>query len=153
MPGLHFEDMTPGRVIDAEWSRRVTEADDALFRGLTMNPAHPVADADGSGRPAVDGLLALGLMVGMSVHNLTFGTAVAELGMTDLRFPAPLLAGDAVRAATTVVSVRDSPARPDAGIATLRHEMRNQRGQLVATCERVVLVLRRPPHPGEVLVA
>ena len=151
MPGLHFEDMTPGRVIDAEWSRTVTEADDALFRGLTMNPAQP--GADGSGRPAVDGLFAVALMVGMSVHNLTFGTAVAELGMTDVRFPAPVLAGDTVRAAATVAAVRDSPARPDAGLATLRHELRNQRGQLVATCERTVLVLRRPPHPGEVLVA
>ena len=101
----------------------------------------------------MDGLFITALMVGMSVHNLTFGTAAAELGVTDVRLPTEVAAGDTLRAVTAVVSVRDSPARPDAGIVTLRHEMRNQRGQVVAACERAVLVLRRPPHPGEVLIA
>lgn len=158
MPGLYLDELVPGRVVDAEWSRTVTEADNTLFCGMTMNPARLHLDAEHMagtefGRPLVNSLFTLGLMIGMSVHNLTFGTAVANLGMTDVRFPAPVFAGDTLRTVTTVVAVRDSRSRPDAGIATFRHEMRNQRGQLVAACERAALVLRRPPHPGEVLVA
>lgn len=149
MAGLYFEEMTPGRVIDAEWTRTVTEADNVLFCGMTMNVARLHLDAEYArgtefGRPIVNSLLTLGLMVGMSVHNLTLGTTVANLGMTDVRFPAPVFAGDTLSTLTTVVSGRESRSRPDAGIVTLRHDMRNQRGELVATCERAALMLRRP---------
>ena len=149
MAGLYFEEMTPGRVVDAEWTRTVTEADNVLFCGMTMNVARLHLDAEYArgtefGRPIVNSLFTLGLMVGMSVHNLTLGTTVANLGMTDVRFPAPVFAGDTLSTVTTVVSARESRSRPDAGIVTLRHDARNQRGELVATCERAALMLRRP---------
>lgn len=150
MPGLYFEQFTPGQVIDAEWTRTVTEADNVLFCGMTMNVARLHLDAEfmkGSeyGRPLVNSLFTLGLLVGMTVHNTTNGTAVANMGMTDVRFPAPVFAGDTIRALTTVVAVRDSASRPNAGIVTLRHEAFNQAGTLVATCERAALMRRREP--------
>ena len=158
MAGLYFEDMTPGRVVDAEWRRTVTEADSTQFCGITMNPSRLHLDAEhmaGSefGRTITNSLFTLGLMIGMSVHNLTFGTAIADLGITEARFPAPVFAGDTLRTLTTIVAVRESRSRPDAGIASFRHEMRNQRGVVVATCDRTTLVLRRPPYAGDVLVA
>ncbi len=148
MAGLYFEDLTPGRTVDAEWTRTVTEADNVLFCGMTMNVARLHLDADymaGTefGRPIVNSLFTLGLMIGMSVHNTTLGTTVANLGMTDVRFPAPVFPGDTLRTTTTVVSARESRSRPDAGIVTFRHEARNQQGVLVCSCERAALMLKR----------
>ena len=149
MPGLYFEELGEGRVIDAEWRRTVTEADNVLFCGMTMNVARLHLDAEymkGTefGRPLVNSLFTLGLMIGMSVHNTTVGTTVANLGMTDVRFPTPVFAGDTIRVQTTVVGVRASKSRSDAGIVTFRHEAFNQDDRLVASCERAALMLRRP---------
>ena len=148
MAGLYFEDLTPGRAVDAEWTRTVTEADNVLFCGMTMNVARLHLDAEymaGTefGRPLVNSLLTLGLMTGMTVHNTTLGTTIANLGMSDVRFPAPVFAGDTLRATTTVVDARASRSRPDAGIVTFRHEARNQRGEIVCSCERAALMQKR----------
>lgn len=148
MAGLYFEDLTPGRTVDAEWTRTVTEADNVLFCGMTMNVARLHLDAEymaGTefGRPLVNSHLTLGLMIGMTVHNTTLGTTIANLGMSDVRFPAPVFAGDTLRAVTTVVDARESRSRPDAGIVTFRHEARNQRGEIVCSCERAALMQKR----------
>ncbi|MBV9784999.1 MAG: MaoC family dehydratase [Acidisphaera sp.] len=152
MAGRYFEDLAEGMVIDAEWRRTVTETDNLLFTSLTMNVARLHLDAEymrGTefGRPLVNSLFTLGLMIGMSVHNTTLGTTIANLGMTDVRFPAPVFAGDTIRAVTTVLSTRASRSRPDAGIVNFRHEAFNQADRLVATCERSGLMLRRPAQP------
>ena len=149
MAGRWFDELAEGMVIDAEWTRTVTEADNVLFCGMTMNvqPLHLDAEFAKStefGRPLVNSLFTLGLMIGMSVHNLTLGTTVANLGMTEVAFPAPVFAGDTIRTRTTVVASRPSRSRPDAGIVTFRHQAFNQAGTLVATCDRQALMRRRP---------
>jgi acyl dehydratase len=149
MAGLWFEDLPVGRVIDAEWTRTVTEADNVLFCSMTMNVQRLHLDAEFAagtefGRPLVNSLYTLGLMIGMSVHNLTYGTTVANLGMTEVAFPAPVFAGDTISARTTVVEARPSRSRPQAGIVTFRHEAFNQAGRLVARCNRQALMHRRP---------
>ncbi len=152
MPGLWFEELPVGRVIDAEWTRTVTEADNVLFCSMTMNVQKLHLDAEFAagtefGRPLVNSLFTLGLMIGMSVHNLTQGTTVANLGMTDTTFPAPVFAGDTIHVRTIVVAARESRSRPDAGIVTFRHEAFNQAGALVARCERQALMRRQPAEP------
>ena len=150
MDGLWFEELTPGLVVDAGWTRTVTEADNVLFCGMTMNTQALHLDAEFAkstefGRPLVNSLFTLGLMIEMSVHNTTQGTTIANLGMTDVRFPAPVFAGDTIRARTTVIAARASKSRPEAGIVTFRHESFNQTGALVASCERNALMRRKPP--------
>lgn len=149
MGGLWFEELTEGLEIDAGWRRTLTEADNVLFCGMTMNVARLHLDAEFMkdsefGKPLMNSLLTLGLMIGMSVHNTTNGTAIANLGMTDVRFPVPVFAGDTLGVRSTVVSARPSRSRADAGIVTLRHEAYNQRGEVVASCERAALMRRRP---------
>ncbi len=149
MSGLWFEELTEGLEVDAEWTRTVTEADNVMFCGMTMNVQKLHLDAEFAagtefGKPLVNSLFTLGLMIGMSVHNLTMGTTVANLGMTDVAFPAPVFAGDTLSTRTTVVASRASRSRPDAGIVTFRHVARNQRGQVVAQCDRAALMLRKP---------
>lgn len=149
MAGLWFEDLTEGKVVDAEWTRTVTESDNVMFCGLTMNVQKLHLDAEFAagtpyGKPLVNSIFTLGLMIGMSVHNLTDGTTLGNLGMTETVFPNPVFAGDTIRTTTTILAARASKSRPDAGIVTFRHEAHNQRGQLVARCDRQALMMRRP---------
>ena len=149
MAGLWFEDLAEGLVVDAEWTRTVTEADNVMFCSLTMNVQKLHLDAEFAkgtefGRPLVNSIFTLGLVIGMSVHNLTMGTTIANLGMTDTAFPAPVFAGDTISTRTTVLAARASKSRPQAGIVTFLHEGFNQHGALVASCRRQALMLRRP---------
>jgi acyl dehydratase len=82
----------------------------------------------------------LATMVGASVSQITQGTLVAQLGLTDVTFPAPLFHGDTLYTETEVVEKRRSASRPGQGIVTLRHTGRNQEGVVVAVATRVALM-------------
>ena len=149
MAGLYFEDFEPGRVFDHAWTRTVTEMDNVLFSSLTMNvqPLHLDAEfAKGTeyGRPIVNSLFTLGLMIGITVNDTTLGTTIANLGWDEVRFPAPLFHGDTLYAETLVEAKRTSASRPGEGIVTLRHTARNQDGVIVATATRDTLVRMAP---------
>ena len=75
---------------------------------------------------------------------LTVGTTIANLGMTEVRFPHPLFEGDTVHCSTEVLSKRESAKRPDAGIVELLHRAYNQNDKLVAECRRQAFMRRRP---------
>lgn len=149
MAGLWFEQFEKGRVFEHEIRRTVTEADNIWFCGATYNPAAIHIDAEYCkttefGRPLVNSIFTLGLVIGLTVQDTTLGTTVANLGMTDTRFPNPVFAGDTLRVKTTVVDLRESKSRPNAGIVTLLHQGFNQHGKEVCTCTRQALMLRRP---------
>jgi acyl dehydratase len=149
MPGIWFEDFSVGQVFDHPIRRTVTESDNVLFCGMTMNPAaihldYAYAATTEFKQPIVNSLLTLGLMIGISVHDTTFGTTVANLGMEKVAFPAPVFHGDTLRVRSTVVALRASKSRPGQGVVTFRHEAFKQDGTLVATCERAALMLGRP---------
>ena len=149
MSGLWFEDLTPGLVVEHATRRTVTETDNVLFTTMTMNPAplhldHDYASRTEFGRPLVNSMFTLALVVGLSVPELTLGTIVAQLGLTDAAFPAPVFTGDTVRVESEVVSARASRSRPDAGLVVFAHTARNQRDEVVCTCRRTGLMARRP---------
>ncbi len=147
--GLYLEDFEVGRVFEHPIRRTVTEMDNTLFSCLTHNPQPLHIDHDFSaktewGRPLMNSLFTLGLMVGISVNDTTLGTTVANLGMTDVRFPKPVFHGDTLRVTTEVVGKRESRSRPDAGIVELLHRAFNQKGEMVAECRRQAMMRRRP---------
>jgi len=149
MPGLYFEQFTVGQKFDHQVHRTVTETDNVLFSTLTMNPAAIHLDAEyckGTpyGQPLVNSVFTLGLMVGLSVYDTTFGTTVANLGWEEVKFPKPVFVGDTLRAETTVVAVRESQSRQDTGIVTFEHHAYNQRNEEVASCRRAALMLKTP---------
>ena len=149
MSGLYYEDFEIGRRFEHKVHRTVTETDNLLFSALTMNPAALHLDAEymkdtAYGKPLVNSVFTLGLMVGISIYDTTFGTTVANLGWEDVRFPKPVFVGDTLRIETTVVAMRESQSRKDAGIVTLGHKAFNQRKEEVASCRRVALMLKRP---------
>lgn len=149
MAGLWLEQFEVGRVFDHEIRRTVTEADNMWFSNATYNPAALHIDAEyckGTefGRPLMNSIFTLGLVIGLSVQDTTFGTTVANLGMTDVLFPKPVFAGDTIRSRTTVKQIRPSKSRPNAGIVTFLHQGFNQRSEEVCTCTRQALMLRKP---------
>lgn len=149
MPGLWFEEFEVGRVFDHEWTRTVTESDNVGFSMMTMNvqPLHidrHAAAATEFGQPLVNSLFTLGLMIGISVNDTTLNTTVANLGMDDVRFPAPLFQGDTIHVRTTVEGLRPSKSRPGQGIVTFRHEAFKQDDTLVASCTRAALMKAKP---------
>jgi acyl dehydratase len=149
MAGLYFDEFSVGREFRHEIRRTVTEADNVWFCGATCNPAQIHIDADYCaatefGQPLVNSVFTLGLVIGLSVQDTTLGTTVANLGMNEVKFPNPVFAGDTLRSVTTVLALRDSQSRPYQGIVTFLHQGFNQRGQLVATCQRQALMHRSP---------
>ena len=149
MAGQWFEEFTVGQVFEHEIRRTLTEADNMWFSNATCNPAAIHIDAEyckGTefGKPLVNSIFTLGLVIGLSVQDTTLGTTVANLGMTDTRFPKPAFYGDTIRSRTTVKEVRASQSRPNAGIVTFLHQGFNQRNEEVCTCTRQALMLRKP---------
>lgn len=147
--GLYFDEFEPGQRFEHAVRRTVTETDNVLFSTLTMNPAAIHLDAEyckGTpfGVPLVNSLFTLGLLIGLTVYDTTFGTTIGNLGFEEVRFPKPVLLGDTLRAATTVVSKRASQSRQDSGIVVFEHRAFNQRNEEVASCRRAALMLKRP---------
>jgi acyl dehydratase len=149
MAGLYYEEFAVGRWFAHEIRRTVTDVDNILFSSLTYNPAaihidHAYAATTEFGRPLMNSIFTLGLVIGLSVQDTTFGTTVANLGMTDTTFPKPVFAGDTIRAETTVLDRRESKSRPGQGIVTFEHLGFNQRDEVVCRTIRNALMMARP---------
>ncbi len=147
--GRWFDDLAVGTVVQHVTRRTVTETDNVLFTTMTMNPAPLHLDAAYAattqfGRPLVNSMFTAALVVGLSVPELTLGTIVAQLGMEEVSFPAPVFAGDTIRVETEVVSARESRSRPDAGLVVFEHRAYNQDDVLVCRLRRTGLMHRRP---------
>ena len=148
--GYYFEDFAPGQAFAHRLRRTVTQMDNMLFSNMTLNPQPLHIDAEFCaretqwGKPLMNSLFTLGLMIGMSVNDLTVGTTIANLGMTDVRFPAPLFENDPVNATTEILAVRESNSRLDAGLIEFLHKAFQQEGRLVAQCRRTAFLLKRP---------
>lgn len=149
MAGLYFEEFHEGQIFSHPITRTVTEYDNMMFSCLTMNPQplhidrHFAAKTE-FGQPLVNSLFTLGLMIGITVADTTLGTTVANLGMSDVRFPHPLFHGDTVSVQTSVVSCRASKSRTGVGIVEFEHRAYNQDGVEVAFCRRHAMMRRRP---------
>jgi Acyl dehydratase len=149
MAGRYFEDWQVGDKIEHDIHRTVTETDNLLFSAMTHNPQPMHIDAEYAaksefGRILVNGTFTFSLLVGLSVADTTLGVLIANLGYEKVVMPKPVFIGDTLRARTEVVNLKESRSRPNAGVVTFRHEMLNQRDEVVCEMLRAVLLLRRP---------
>ncbi len=149
MSGLYFEQFSVGQQFDHEIRRTVTDMDNMLFSSLTYNPAaihidHDYASRTEFGKPLMNSIFTLGLVIGLSVQDTTLGTTIANLGMSETTFPKPVFAGDTIRARTTVIELRDSKSRPTQGIVTFEHLGLNQRDEVICRTLRGALMMRQP---------
>jgi acyl dehydratase len=149
MAGRYFDEWQVGDKVAHTVTRTVTETDNVLISALTHNAQplhldHQAAAASEFGKPLVNSIYSVGLMIGVSVADTTLGTLVANLGYDKLVFPNPVFAGDTLRSETECVAVRESKSRPNAGIVTWAHRSFNQRDDLVCECTRTALLLKKP---------
>lgn len=149
MGGKYYEDLLVGEIIRHEFGRTLTEMDNVLFSCLTMNhqPLHINADFASKSpfrRPLMNGVFTMGLVVGISVNDLTAGTIVANLGYEEVRHPHPLFAGDTLYVESEVLHKRESRSNPSRGVVTLQHTGRNQDDVVCIILKRTALFLKRP---------
>ncbi|MEW1812617.1 MaoC family dehydratase [Pseudarthrobacter phenanthrenivorans] len=149
--GLYFDELEEGVVYAHRPGRTVTETDNVLFTTLTMNTQALHLDAAWSagqpfGQRLMNSMFTLATMVGQSVTQLTQGTIIAQLGLTDVSFPHPLYHGDTLYTETVITGKRLSASRPGQGIATMQHTGRNQDGTVVARATRSCLMWTRDAH-------
>jgi acyl dehydratase len=148
MSGLYFDEFKVGQVFHHTITRTVTETDNLLFTTLTHNPQPLHLDVEfvkqtEFGQRLVNSIFTLGLMIGVSVGDTTLGTTIANLGMTDVRFTHPVFIGDTLRSQSTVLEIRPSKSRPDAGVVIFEHKCLNQRDEEVGYCKRSALMRKR----------
>ena len=156
MAGLYFEQFEVGQTFRHDVRRTVTETDNVLFSAMTHNPAAIHLDAEYAkttefGKPLMNSVFTLGLMVGISVSDTTLGTTVGNLGWDEVRFPKPVFAGDTLHVESVVLEKRDSKSRPRNGVVVFQHTAWNQRNEMVAVCKRVALMHRVPLAPTAVI--
>lgn len=149
MAGKYFEELEPGMVIRHELGRTITEMDNVLFSSLTMNPQplhlnEDFASQTQFGQRIVNGILTMGVVIGLTVGDLTQGTIVANLGYERVAHPRPVFHGDTIYAETEVLEKRESRSKPDRGIVRFKHLGRNQRSEVICEVERSVMFLKQP---------
>ena len=148
MSGKYFEELEVGLTFEHEPGRTVTETDNLLFTALTQNPQPLHLDAEFAaqsihGRILVNSIFTLGLVVGLSVAATTLGTTLGNLGFDRTTFPHPVFIGDTVRVTSKVTDRRASRTKLDRGIVTFEHTGTNQRGEIVCTCSRGAMMMRK----------
>lgn len=145
--GRCFEDFELGAVYEHRPGRTISEADNTWFTLLTMNQ-HPLhfdgeyAAKSEFGRPVVNSALTLAIVTGLSVSDIS-QKAIANLGWTDIRMPAPVFHGDTITAESEVLEKRESKSRPTQGIVTVETRGMKQDGTVVISFRRTVLVPKR----------
>ena len=148
MPGKYFEELEVGQKFKHALGRTVTEMDNVLFSALTMNtqPLHINEDFAGKtefGQRLVNGLFTMGLVIGLTVAELTEGTIVANLGYDKVVHPNPVFHGDTVYAESEVLEKRESKSRPEVGIVRFKHYGRKPDGTIVVEMERTAMFHKR----------
>ncbi len=149
MAGKYFDELEVGMQIQHKLGRTITEMDNVLFCSLTLNtqPLHineDFASKTQFGQRIVNGIFTMGLVVGITVPELTEGTIIANLGYDRVVHPKPVFHGDTIYVETEVLGMRPSKSSPDRGIVNLKHIARNQHADIVCEIERAVLFLKRP---------
>lgn len=145
--GRYFEDFHVGDVYEHRPGKTVTEYDNHLFTLLTLN-THPMhfdaefAKASEFKQNLVVSPYTLALLIGMSVTDCS-QKAIANLGMDEVKFTAPVFVGDTIYGESEVLAKRESSSRPGQGIVTIRTIGKNQRGEMVCTFKRNMLIPAR----------
>jgi len=141
--GRTYDELEVGAVYRSRFGRTVLEADNVWFTLLTLNTnpiqfdAHYAAQTEW-GKPLVDSTFTLALVTGLSVVDVS--ERAVNLGWREVRLPAPVFAGDTIRAETEILEKRESKSRPGFGVVTVRTRGLNQSDEVVIEFERTVLV-------------
>jgi len=144
--GYFFEDYRVGQQFTHATPRTITAGDAALYIALTgaRQAAHcaaTVADSLGYPDTPIDDLLVFHIAFGKTVPDVSYN-AVANLGYADVRFTAPVFAGDTLRCESSVIGLKQN-SNGKTGVVYVRSNAFNQRGEMVLTWARWVMINKR----------
>ena len=142
----YFEDFAPGDRMRHARGCTVDEVENQMLTKLVMNSAdghfnEQKMQALPFKQRLVFGLVTGSIVIGLATQD-TAENALAEVGLTGLRFRAPVFHGDTLTAYTEVLETRDAE-REDAGIVRFKHWGLKQDDTVVFEGEREVLIKRR----------
>jgi acyl dehydratase len=135
--GRYYDELEPGQRFDHWPGRTITEFDDTLFALLSMNQ-HPIhidehyAASTQHRQRLVVGPLVIAFVIGMSEADVG-GRATATLEYRDVQHLKPVFHGDTLYARSTIVGREN-------GVVRVKSEGLNQRGEVVLSLERRILV-------------
>lgn len=144
--GNFFEDYSIGQVLRHAVPRTVTEGDRALYTALyptrfALYSSDEFARASGLPRSPIEDLAAFHIVFGKTVPDVSLN-AVANLGYAECRFLLPVYPGDTLTATSEVIGLKENSNRKS-GVVWVRTEGRNQRGEVVLSYCRWVMVRKR----------
>lgn len=146
--GNLFEDFEIGQVFEHHWGRTLTQAENALFSTLTLhfNPHYfnaEYAKQHGHENILLNPILVFNTIFGLSVEDLSEAGMGPFLGVNELSFHEPVLAGETLSAKSTVIDKRDSGKRPEFGIVTWHTEGFRADGKRIIDFKRANLVSKK----------
>lgn len=134
-----FEDFTPGRSFPL--GPKLVTAEEIIEFAEEFDP-QPMHLSEEAGKASILGGLAAsgwhtcGMLMRMTVDSyISHSPSQAGLGVDLVEWKKPVLAGDTLSGTTTVIEQRVSKTRPGMGVVKLRHELQNQRGEIVCVAE------------------
>lgn len=138
-----YEDLVEGTVIDLG-SHTVTREEIVEFASaFDSQPMH--MDEEAGGASLLGGMAASGwhtaaiFMRMMCEAFILDSTSQGSPGIPELHWKRPVLAGDTLSGRSTVMARRSLKSRPDMGLVTFRHQVGNQRGEMVMDIENPIL--------------
>ncbi len=156
-PGNFFEDFRVGQVLRHATPRTATQGDVALYQALygsrfALQSSAEVARTAGLPEAPLDDWLVFHLVFGKTVPDISLN-AIANLGYAEGRFGVPVYPGDTLSTVSEVIGLKPTSAG-DSGVVYVRSAGRNQRGEVVLSYVRWVLVRKRDkaaPTPDAVV--
>lgn len=155
LDGYFLEDFQLDRVFHHATPRTVTAGDVSLYIALTgarhpMHCSEPLARSMGHPSCPVDDLLVFNIAFGKTVPDVSYN-AVANLGYADVRFRAPVYAGDTLSSESRVIGVKENSNGKN-GVVYVTSTAVNQQGVEVLGWDRWVMVAKRPGAPSPATV-
>ncbi|HEU4986372.1 MAG TPA: MaoC family dehydratase [Rhizobiaceae bacterium] len=144
-----YEDLEEGRTIEFEPKTVTAEEIIEFASEFDAQPMH--LDEEAGRNSILGGLSASGwhtcamFMRMMCDAFLLDSTSQGAPGVEYARWKRPVLAGDTLSGRSTITGRRRSRSRPDLGFVTCRHELTNQRGEVVLELENTGMFLLRNP--------
>lgn len=144
---LYLEDLHVGQRFESATLAVTADEIKAFARQFDPQPFH--LDEDAAARSLLGGLATSGWHTAALTMRLLVGGGAPIAGGVigagvEVRWPRPVRPGDELQVVSEVLEITPSRSKSDRGIAVLRSETRNQRGEVVQVLTSKLMVPRRP---------
>ncbi|WP_380057816.1 MaoC family dehydratase [Falsihalocynthiibacter sp. SS001] len=144
--GRFFEDYRVGQEIVHAVPRTISGGERAMYHALyparhAVHSSDEFARSVGYSQAPLDDLIAFHVVFGKTVPDVSLN-AVANLGYAEGEFLRPVFAGDTLTATSTVIGLKQNSSGKT-GVVYVRTRGENQRGEVVLSYVRWVMVRKR----------